>query len=571
LQQPLLTQKDKPATNGHDTTTEGEFKPPVDIDARLAAMRFKGGGDTAINITRRDVAASMLARGIGVEEIVRILLDATKKAVADDPRCAHWRWTPEDPGHEESEEQQIWDSCVNFIAKLPEKLTDRLPDSMQAQLTKILELRRRPKVSRNAAGWHLRGYSERSEYQSGAKEEHVGEGGDGGEEHTTKAGNAKRVLKLNWFEPFDVSKHPPRAWLFGRHYQRQTVSLTAGPGGMGKSSLDLVEGISMATCRNLLGEQPEEQLRVWFRNGDDPLEETMRRVAAICQHYGIPQEELQGHLCIMSGNEFPLRVARGYTSLEIDTDLVRQISDAIGEKGIDLVIFDPLVTMHSVSEMDTGKMDAVIRLFAGIADEYDCAIEVAHHVRKPAPGAAADYDVHDIRGVQAITDAVRAARILNRMNPKDAEAAGCDEGQRLLRFRVDRAKGNYSPASAATWRQLVNVEIANGDAVGVVAPWEFPGQGAPTPEKAAADQKADEVFLHLLDKFGGRGLDVSAKVGSNYAPARFADEREAKGAKVSKTALKAAMARLLDTGQIALESTGRSDRSTPRLVIRRES
>ena len=92
---------------------------------------------------------------------------------------------------------------------------------------------------------------------------------------------------------------------------------------------------------------------------------------------------------------------------------------------------------------------------------------------------------------------MRAARVLNRMNTKDAEAAGCDEGQRLLRFRVDRAKGNYSPAQVATWRQLVNVEIANGDAVGVVAPWEFPGQGQLTPERASADRKADEVFLHL--------------------------------------------------------------------------
>ena len=67
---------------------------------------------------------------------------------------------------------------------------------------------------------------------------------------------------LDWFKPFDVAKHPSRAWLYGKHYQRQTVSLTAGPGGMGKSSLDLVEGVSMATCRNLLGEQPEERLRL---------------------------------------------------------------------------------------------------------------------------------------------------------------------------------------------------------------------------------------------------------------------------------------------------------------------
>ena len=146
-------------------------------------------------------------------------------------------------------------------------------------------------------------------------------------------------------------------------------------------------------------------------------------------------------------------------------------------------------------------MDAVIRLFAGIADENDAAIEIAHHVRKPAAGAAGDYDVHDIRGVAAITDAVRAARVLNRMNEKDAEAAGCGEVERLFRFRVDRAKGNYSPAQAATWRQFINVELVNGDEVGVVAPWDFPGQGEQTPEKTAADKKAEDVFLQLLDKF----------------------------------------------------------------------
>jgi hypothetical protein len=106
--------------------------------------------------------------------------------------------------------------------------------------------------------------------------------------------------------------------------------------------------------------------------------------------------------------------------------------------------------------------------------------------------------------VAAITDAVRAARVLNRMNEKDAESAGCSEIDRLSRFRVDRAKGNYSKASAATWRQFVSVPLANGDEVGVVAPWDYPGQGEQTPEKVLADQKADQVFLQLLEKFGAR-------------------------------------------------------------------
>jgi hypothetical protein len=211
-------------------------------------------------------------------------------------------------------------------------------------------------------------------------------------------------------------------------------------------------------------------------------------------------------------------------------------------------------------------MDAVIRLFAGIADENDASIEIAHHVRKPVAGIAADYDVHDIRGVTAITDAVRAARILNRMNEKDADAVGCGEIERLSRFRVDRAKGNYSPAQVATWRQFVNVALINGDEVGVVAPWDYPGQGEQTPEKAAADQKAEQVFLQLLDKFTARNINVSANSGSTHAPSKFAKEREAKIEKVSKAALAGAMNRLLDAGRIRTEPTGRSDRQSHRLV-----
>jgi RecA-family ATPase len=253
-------------------------------------------------------------------------------------------------------------------------------------------------------------------------------------------------------------------------------------------------------------------------------------------------------------------VARGYANLEIDAALVHQISNAIGENSIDVAAFDPLVTMHSVSEGDPGKVDAVVRIFGQIADDHDAGVELNHHLRKPAAGYDGDHDVHDIRGAMALTDAVRSARVLNRMNKTDADGAGIDDIARLSHFRVDRAKGNYSPAQAATWRRFVNVELPNTDEVGVVEPWDFPGQGAATPEKAAADQKAEHVFMQLLDKFLARGQNVSANSGPTYAPAKFADEREAKTAKVSKAALKAAMSRLLDANRIRAELSARGAR-----------
>jgi hypothetical protein len=177
-----------------------------------------------------------------------------------------------------------------------------------------------------------------------------------------------------------------------------------------------------------------------------------------------------------------------------------------------------------------------------------------------------DYVVDDIRGASSIKDAVRAARMLNQMAEADANEVGIPEHERSSYFRVDRVKGNNAPPEKAVWRRFVNVELPNSDDVGVVVLWEFPGQGQQTPERAAAEQKAEHVFLQLLDKFAARGNNVSANYGPTYAPAKFADEREARAARVSKADLKQAMSRLLDAGRIRSEAHGRGGRGSHRLV-----
>lgn len=132
-----------------------------------------------------------------------------------------------------------------------------------------------------------------------------------------------------------------------------------------------------------------------------------------------------------------------------------------------------------------------------------------------------------------------------------------------LPVRVDRAKGNYSPAAAATWRQFINVSLPNGDDVGVVAPWNFPGQGEETPATVAAEQKAEQVFMLLLDKYTARGVSVSPNPSNKYAPTEFAEEKEAKTAKVSKAALKNAMNRLLNSRRIRTDEDDRGSRLVP--------
>jgi hypothetical protein len=133
--------------------------------------------------------------------------------------------------------------------------------------------------------------------------------------------------------------------------------------------------------------------------------------------------------------------------------------------------------------------------------------------------------------------------------------------ERTNYFRIDRAKANYSgPAKTATWRQFVNVDLPNGDGVGVVTPWLFPGQdGAPSPEKAEFERKAEHVFLEILRRLALAGRFVGER-GAHNAPHVFAKEREAKMAKVGKAALDAAMRRLFDKGKIRIEEYMKPDR-----------
>ena len=90
--------------------------------------------------------------------------------------------------------------------------------------------------------------------------------------------------------PFMLPDHTtirPRDWLYDRHYIRGYISATVAPGGAGKSSLVIVEALAMATGRDLLGVKPRRRLKVWLWNGEDPLDELQRRIAAACKHYGI--------------------------------------------------------------------------------------------------------------------------------------------------------------------------------------------------------------------------------------------------------------------------------------------
>ncbi|MER2265198.1 helicase RepA family protein [Methylobacterium oxalidis] len=280
----------------------------------------------------------------------------------------------------------------------------------------------------------------------------------------------------------DPTKIPPRRWLYGRHFIRRYPTTTIAPGGLGKTSLVLVEALAMVTGLPLLGVAVPERLRVWVWNGEDPREEIERRLAAACLHCRIKPEQIAGRLFIDSGRDLPIKIAaRQRDATTVSQSVVDDLVHEIRERRIDLLIIDPFVACHDVPENDNSAVDRVAKAWAGVAEAGNCGVELVHHVRKPGAGQAS-YSVEDARGGSALIGAVRSARVLNGMSQEEASQAGIEAEKRRRYFRVDDGKANMQPpADRAAWHQLVSVPLGNdtpdapGDFIGVVASWSLPG------------------------------------------------------------------------------------------------
>ena len=277
-----------------------------------------------------------------------------------------------------------------------------------------------------------------------------------------------------WRDPATI---PRRKFIYGKHLSRGTVSATIARGGLGKSSLKLVDAVAMATGRDLLGDKPVAPLRVWYVNLEDEREEIERRVAAILLHYRIDPADIGDRLFIDGRDTCEICIA---TQTKAGVTIAKPVTDGLTAALIagrfDALMIDPFVSSHRVPENDNGAIDAVVKSFARIASAANVAVELVHHSRKTN---GAEITSEDSRGGSATVSAARSVRVLNRLDKDEAKKLGVDEKTRRRTFRLDGDKVNLAPPEEARWHQLVSVGLGNGgpgeqDLVGVVDKWRLP-------------------------------------------------------------------------------------------------
>lgn len=283
--------------------------------------------------------------------------------------------------------------------------------------------------------------------------------------------------------PINESALPKRRWVYGHHHIRKYVSVTASGGGIGKTSLATVECLAVATGRPLLAEPIKEQTNVYIVNLEDPLEEMQLRLAAAMKHYKIKHEDIAGKLFMDGEDTIQITLAaetrEGITHNDALLDyMIRKIK----ELNIGFVVFDPFVSMHAVNENSNMAVQQVVAMLRRLARETEAAVHVVHHVRK---GNGEDATVDSVRGAVSLIGAARAARVVNRVPEEKAIELGFPLGRQKGVFRVDDAKANLAPSDeAATYRQMVGVQLDNGEWVGVATALELPDEWGGMTEQA---------------------------------------------------------------------------------------
>lgn len=294
------------------------------------------------------------------------------------------------------------------------------------------------------------------------------------------------------FDMFDEAAIEARQWLYGRHYLRRFVSVLASAGGVGKTSMQIVEALAMVTGRPLLGEEVHAPCKVWLINLEDPMDEMQRRILAAMNFYGIKPEEVRGRLFVDAGREFSLTFAvQTREGVTPNKKLVEYLIKRIPELDIGAVFIDPFVGAHMINENDNMAVNAVFAEIRKVADLTNCAFGLVHHIRK---GNGEEATIDSVRGAGSLISAARAARIVNKVTIEAAASLGIDAKTAAGLFRVDDGKANLAPPAVnAVFRRMEGLQIANGDWVGVATPFTLPD------EWGGMDDETVNEMLRMMD------------------------------------------------------------------------
>src|SRR5256885_13154869 len=116
-----------------------------------------------------------------------------------------------------------------------------------------------------------------------------------------------------------------------------------------------------------------------------------KRVAAICQHHGIPLADALPHLHMASGQDYRFVITSKRNDRVGRAPGVAQLIEFLRAKGAVHLIMDPLIDLSlGISENSNDEMQEVTATLRDIARRARASIDVVHHTPKQAAANPGD-------------------------------------------------------------------------------------------------------------------------------------------------------------------------------------
>lgn len=320
----------------------------------------------------------------------------------------------------------------------------------------------------------------------------------------------------------------------------RNVSALYGDGGTGKSLLALQLAVAVASGTSWLGYMPEPGGCLYLSAEDDE-DETHIRLKSIIEGCEAEFDMLQDlHIAILAGEDAVLASEDAKGSRMSETPLFHRLDATLAKLKPKLLILDNLADIFAGNENAKVLARQFIGLLRGLALRHDCTVLLLAH-----PSLSGLSSGTGTSGNTAWNNSVRSRLYLKRQHDDPKEITDPDY-RRLVTM-----KANYG---------------ATGGEIGMR--WEA-GRFVPT-EVGEADnwssraQRAERVFLFLVDWHERKNKPVSPLKCSTYAPAVFARHPQSEG--IRSREFESAMSVLLEQDRIAIVEEGPPSRRRRRIA-----
>jgi hypothetical protein len=343
---------------------------------------------------------------------------------------------------------------------------------------------------------------------------------------------------LDW-ATLSLAPPPARVWAIDHWLGMGHVTLLAGAGGTGKTSVAQAMGSCLSLGRDYLDSVIAPR-RVLMWACEDDAHELHRRQLAIAQKIGVGLAEFE-HLFLHSYDGEQVELAGLADGRLVPGPMLAELVEQIGDYKADIVILDNIARLYGGNENDRHQVTSFMALLTGAARPTNAAVLLLGH---PGKALGSEYS-----GSTAWEGAARARLYLGRDLPDKEPGVeeGIDDGVRYL----CRRKANYS---SRDYRKIQYID-------GVMVPDDRPESPRGT---APSGEFVQEIVFRAIRQLASIGKFGNASTASpEYLP-KLADQYKLLES-ASRSTFGATVRKMEVEGKIRMVVVGKYQNRTPKM------